>query len=378
MRWVRVVLVLAVAGWAPAASGWESGELRLRGRLQTCFEVEEWTARDGSESRWVSSFRLRRARIDGRWKPADRVRLVLEFEGAGDIRFADRFGPDGERMDARREASIELKDAYGRFEIDRALRVQLGQFKKPFSRLRMESPFDLFLPVRGLLNDCPVNDTRYGGYGGRDVGLMVYGRFKSLARLTYHLGVFSGPRQQDMVESSTKDYVARLQVRPFEGARLAVNWSHKVYHYKEGPTDADLGLVRGHAYTGNLLGADLRVKLAGVTLVLEGAVGDNLDLGPGHLLWGAHGTLYREFELTDGLTLTPAVMVEVYDPDDGDDRDPVLRLAGAVNLDVGELARFVVFAEGGTGAFAEWEAEEGAFVPRAPATRLFLQAQMAF
>ena len=158
------------------AGAWETESLRLRGRLQTRFEVEE---KDDGE--WTSAFRIRRARFDGRWKPTDRVRLVLEFEGAGML-----------TMNNAESAYTELKDAYGRVDIHEALRVQVGYFKKPFSRLKMMSPFELFVPARGMLNRHAVARTSHGGYGGRDVGLMLSGRFKQAARLRYFLGAFSG------------------------------------------------------------------------------------------------------------------------------------------------------------------------------------------
>ena len=153
----KILTVFLVVLLSPTAGAWETGDLRLRGRLQTRFEAQE---KDDGE--WTSAFRVRRARFDGMWLPSEWVRLVLEFEGAG-------------MLDLNNAEShyTELKDAYGRIEVDEALRVQVGYFKKPFSRLKMMSPFDLFLPARGMLNRHAVARTSHGGYGGRDVGLMA-------------------------------------------------------------------------------------------------------------------------------------------------------------------------------------------------------------
>jgi hypothetical protein len=335
----KILAALIVVLLSQSAGAWETGDLRLRGRLQTRFEAEE---KDDGE--WTSAFRVRRARFDGRWLPSEWVRLVLEFEGAG-------------MLDLNNAEShyTELKDAYGRIELDDVLRIQLGHFKKPFSRLKMTSPFELFLPARGMLNRNAVARGSHGGYGGRGVGLMLSGRFRELARFRYYLGVFSGMGFEDGIEESHKDFVGRLQARPFKGLRLAVNASHKLYHNPVGKT-----------FTANLLGADLRYKIAGFTLLLEGAYGDNIDLGPGHTLWGFHGTLAYKLALDDWLVIIPAVMAEVFEPD-GDDR--AVRLAGALNLDFVDFCRVIFFAEGAVSNLP------GDY--RLP-TRFFIQVNMAF
>jgi hypothetical protein len=247
----KTLVVLLLVLLTHSAGAWESGGLRLRGRLQTRFEVD--FEQDSS------AFSVERARFDGRWKPSDWVRLVLEFEGAGLVGSNDQ-----------EDCGVVMLDAYGRFDVHPALRIHIGQFKKPFSRLKMMSSFDLYLPVRGLLNRYAVtrqcswtpkqsdvvgqHEVRracHGGYGGRDVGVMVSGRFKKLARLQYYLGVFSGPGIVEGREESHKDLVGRIQFRLFKGLRLAVNATHKLYH--PGPDDpADL------QFSANLFGADLR------------------------------------------------------------------------------------------------------------------------
>jgi hypothetical protein len=296
---------------------------------------------------------------------------------------------------------VVMMDAYGRFDIHPALRIHVGQFKKPFSRLKMMSPFDLYLPVRGLLNqyavtrqcswiprrsDVAEHEVRracHGGYGDRDVGVMLSGRFKKLKRLQYYLGVFSGPGIVEGLEESHKDLVGRIQFRPFKGLRVAVNATHKLYH--PGPLD-DPELT----FTANFFGADLRYRIGGFTLLLEGAFGDDLHAGPGYSLWGAHATAAYAVSLTDELIFTPAVMVEVFDPEDLDAGDAVkddraVRLALALNLDVGEICRVILFAEGGWGGFQAWNPDnptlsrtEAVAEARAVATRFFVQVNLAF
>ena len=353
MKVYATCLLFGLLLTAPAALAWESesGELRLRGRLQTRFEVEE--QQDGDFS---SRFRLKRARFDGRWKPSDKVRVVLEFEGAELLETSSGEYP-----------RVELKDAYGRLQLHKALRIELGHLKKPFSRLKMESPFDLLLPVRGMLNRHAVADTRHGGHGGRGVGMLLSGRFKELARLRYYLGAFSGLGFEEGIEESHKDFVGRLQVRPFKGMRLAIGASHKLYH-------DTLGRTR----TANLFGADLRYRFLGFTLLVEGAYGDNVDAGPGHCLWGVHGTLAYAIELGEALVLTPAFMVEAFDPDDKTENGRAIRFAGAINLDIEDYCRLILFAEGATGELRAFDEIEAAVRARQVATRVFLQVNMAF
>lgn len=345
-------LVVFIAVLLPLTAGaWESGNLRLRGRLQTCFEAE-----DKADGGWTGAFRIRRARFDGRWKPSDRVRLILEFEGAGML-----------EMNNAESAYTELKDAYGRIDVHDALQVQMGYFKKPFSRLKMMSSFDLLLPARGMLNRHAIARTGHGGYGGREVGLMLSGRFKQLARMRYSLGAFSGIGFLDGLEESHKDFVGRLQVRPLKGLRVAVNATHKLYH--------DL---LGNTRTVNLFGADLRYKLGGLVLLLEGACGDNVDAGPEHLLWGFHGTVAYALSLSDTLVLIPAFMAEVFDPDDQIDGGRAIRFAGALNLDISGICRVILFAEGARGDLRAYDLIQGGQRNREVPTRVLVQVNMVF
>ena len=341
-------ILLALLLVSPDAWAWESGTLRIRGRLQTRFEAEEKAEEDGGG--WESEFRLRRARVDGRWEPADWARLVLEFEGA---------------------ETVGILDAFGRVEVHPALVFHLGQFKRPFSRLKMESPFKNVVPARGLLNRYAVAQTSHGGYGGRDIGVMVSGRLKKLARFSYYLGVFSGPGFIDGTEESHKDIVARIQVRPFKGLRVAINASHKLYH-------GDGGAL----LTANLFGADARFKLGDFILQLEGAYGDNVDAPAdlvNHRLWGAHGIVSYALRIGDELVLTPACMAEVFDSDDQDDGGRAFRLAGALNLDIGELMRVVLYAEGLiSGELEVLEQNDRSIEEDFVGTRVMVQVNMVF
>ncbi len=349
----------------PAARAWQKKGLRLRGRAQVrwVFEREIETLVTESETGampdvtredtgdWVDYFKLRRARFDGRWKPTDWIRLMLEME------VTDR---------------VEPRDIYVRMDLHPLLRITTGQFKKPFSRLKMESPFNLVIPERGLLNRFAVADTYYGGFGGRDIGLMFSGTWDGPVRLRYYLGAFNNPLDDD---SYHRDYVARLQVRVIKGLIIAASASHKLYdedHGEPGYTD-----YRVIPRTRNMFGADIRWTLGDFRLDIEGAVGDNAnsdeqqmdrDSFPvvcnsyGSTMYGAHAVVSYRVKIGESLVLTPAFMAEVFDPGDGEDADTVVRLAGAVNADIGDNVRVVLSAEGLLDRAADYDLPTNIFV----------------
>jgi len=183
------------------------------------------------------------------------------------------------------------------------------------------------------------------------------------------------------MENASTDYVARFQFRPFKGMRMALSWSHKVYHYKEGATQPGVALTRAAAYTGNLFGLDARLRLGDFTLLAETALGDNVDFGPGHTLFGVHGTLAWAWEVYHDLVFTPALTVEWFDPSDADGMDGALRLASALNIDIENLVRLVFFVEGSTGEMTFWDpdaGDSGGYVTQSPPMRVFIQLNLTF
>lgn len=282
--------------------------LRLRGRLQTGWELNS-SETSGS---WSDGFFVRRARIDGRWMPFDWTKLNLEIELA-------------------RSGGVRARDVYAAFEVLPDLELTVGRFKKPFSRLRMSSPFDLWIPERGLLDANAVDNTPYGGFGARDYGVMISGALKGPALLgdplkfSYDLGAFNAlPGDADY----HRDFVGRAQLRLFKGLVVATNGTLKYYE------------SAGSLKQAFLLGGDLKWELGDFLLQLEGAYGSNVSLGG--FLGGAHATAAYTLPLWDDMALTPAVMLEVFDPSNAAGEDADLRLAAALNLDLNAQIRVVL------------------------------------
>ena len=325
------------------ARAWETEGLRLRGRLHGRWELEEDPAEAGY---WSETFRLRRARVDGRWEPENWLRLMLELELTDGVR---------------------ARDVYGRLQPLPLLQITAGRFKKPFSRLKMSSPFNLVIPERGLLDRYAVADTYYGGYGGRDIGIMLSGAYEGPVKLRYYLGAFNNPLDENEYH---RDYVARLQIRIIKGLLLAGNLSYKRYE------TFDFGETRQG--DGVLVGGDLRWSIGDFRAQLEGAWGDHLgtegglvdyvNLARGNSLYGVHSIFSWRFRITDTLALIPAFMAEVFDPSDERQDDTAVRLAGALNADLAKYIRMVLFAEGVLRKAAQYDTP----------TAVFLQLQLDF
>ena len=113
-----------------------------------------------------------------------------------------------------------------RFTNDNALTVRLGQFKHSYTMENPLSPTALELidvysqAVLYLAGEGPdpLNGVNYG----RDMGLMVFG---DLAKgvLHYELALMSGQGINRKDLNNQKDFIAKLEVRPAEGFRVAAS-----------------------------------------------------------------------------------------------------------------------------------------------------------
>lgn len=299
---------------APASDPFKPDNIKLHGRIQTGWQLTG----DTNTGAWSDSLYMRRARIGAKWEPLDWARLNLEF-----------------KLDL---TGLAARDMYAAFDINHWFDLSVGYFKKPFSRLRMMSSFDMPIPERGLLDANVVKTTKFGGFGNRDLGLMVSGDvegptlWRDPLKLSYALGLFNNLPSESNYH---RDVAARAQLRLFKGLVVAADGSFKFY--QESST----------AKTASMLGADLKWELGDFRLQLEGAVGDNVNLGS--RLWGAHTILSYAIPLA-GLNqpwmaewvLTPAIMAEVFDPDVSANDDLDLRLAAALNLDLNRNLRVVL------------------------------------
>ena len=332
----QVIASLVVLLMCPLAQAWEQDGLKLRGKLIGRYQVRD---QDRKFGRWTDEVTLHRARFDARWEVVEDLRLQLELELTG---------------------GVKARDVYARYQFHQAFKVTVGRFKKPFSRLRMTSRWDLLIPRRGILDSHVVRRSLFGGFGRRDAGIMFSGRVGEQVRLRYFLGMFDGDLSQsaffqdpdDPGEDNTnyRDYLARVQARVVRGVVVGFSFNHK---------RAGVLLSQGDEkrVTFNMLGADIRISVGGFRLQLEGTWGDNPNAAKGRKLLGGHAIASYRLKLNETMTLAPAFMFEYMDPDDGLEDNHAIRLAGAINLFVGKHTRLVLSVEGGPDEYS-WEVPE--------------------
>jgi len=110
-----------------------------------------------------------------------------------------------------------------RISNDKSLNVRLGQFKHSYTMENPLSPTALELidvysqAVLYLAGEGPdpLNGVNYG----RDMGLMVYGDLVK-NKIHYELALMSGQGINRRDQNNQKDFIAKLEVRPFDGLRV--------------------------------------------------------------------------------------------------------------------------------------------------------------
>jgi hypothetical protein len=280
----------------------EDVSISLSGRLQPQFNTS-------SADSVQSTFELRRARIG--------VDLLIDewIEGRIEWNFAH---------------TARLEDGYVNLAIDPRLELQVGQFKKPFSRLELTSssrivPIEAGLRIRGLDSNAEHHlllDENV--YIGREIGAQVHGQ---LGPLGYAAGIFNGSDQNSRDVNDAKSYAARLNLKPFEapfeigaGASLrdvALVDSLDETFTEEGlaiELDAQWGAFRrpGPFVLVEVMQAEnfeLDDPMIGASAILawfQPIAGGRIE-GIEPLLRGSYGDPSTEFEDNSGILLTPGV-----------------------------------------------------------------------
>lgn len=189
-------------GLAERLSAWERIRARLpriSGYLQLGYEWLEHTS---------SEFFIRRVRLDFHGDLAPKL----------DYRFHVEL------------VSPRLLDAYLRYRPFDQLNLQVGEFKIPFSIENTEYP-----PTRFEFIDYPMALVRLMGFNdicgltatGRDLGAQLYGGFwrrEGRHLLCYNLALFNGEGVNAADRNRSKDFVARLTLRPMDGLQVSGSW----------------------------------------------------------------------------------------------------------------------------------------------------------
>ncbi len=285
-------------------------------------------ARFELEARVISGFEYERERPSGAQTDPGGKEYGFELDQA-------RVGISGELDRLRVNLNLELGDALSRntgaaadsppylrtaaleYRFSRALRLTVGRYKRPFSRLALESRVDLPVLDRGLLNDLLVEANQWGD---RAVGAMASGRLE-VAKLRWYLSL-SNPSWSPSLRSEGLDVLGRVQLSPAKGLTLGINGGYK-----------HLRLAGSSTGTDNLaIGGDIGWKIAGAHLLLEGSYA-RLPLETGRPSgFGALLMADYELELSRNWALQPVVFVELADADAELSQTESLKLAVGVNL----------------------------------------------
>ena len=167
----------------------------------------------------------------------------------------------------------ELKDAYLRARGD-AFFAQAGQFKMPFSAIRLESPWDLLLADRGFVDDVLTDRFQVAG---RRPGWAFGVRDKGGVRPALVVGTFQGSVLEDETQDEfepideltldSQSLVARATIRLGDVA-LGAGYQHRA------GSPAELEVE--HYATGNVdVVVDTELGGGGLRIWAEGIVGES-------------------------------------------------------------------------------------------------------
>lgn len=199
-------LTAEVAALKAKSATWDkilAGLPRISGYVQAGYEWSENT----------STFFVKRARLSlaGDIAPKIDYRIQVEF------------------------VSPRLVDLYLRYRPFDALNLQVGEFKIPFSIENTD-----YAPLRLELIEYPMALRRLMGYSdlcglsatGRDLGAQLYGGFwhrDGYSIVSYNIGVFNGEGLNVKDKNRSKDFVARLMLRPAAGLLLSGSYYRGEY-----------------------------------------------------------------------------------------------------------------------------------------------------
>lgn len=301
-----------------------------------------WTL-DDSMGEPSNAFSIEMARIKLRWDPARLLRAAVSAD------FDQLFGASN----ATKAKKSMLRDAYLHVKPFKVLRVKVGQFKRPFSRLELRSRRRLESVRRGYGNAWIVEEL---GFGDRDLGLQLDGRLGKRKRgISYALGVFNGPGRnaKELDVNGTKDVVFRLEGNPVKWLSLGANVSLKNY---------DVESVDYYPEFAWMSGVDFRLSMKGFSLLSEGLFGLNqdrcasdddpedcrLDADSGSLPYSYGATLMATYKFglgSSGMRLQPVLRGEILVPDDSDSDARLYSAGVGANLLIIDGLRLMVHGE---------------------------------
>lgn len=204
--------------------------LSISGWMNIQYDYEQQLNNDNVLIKDINTLNVRRARLDVKGN----INKNLEFRVQGDF-----------------AGTPKLVDGFVKVKLHKSFNIQVGQFKIPFTFENPQSPLTLegieYAQVISKLSGYSDISGVKTYFGGRDVGLMVYGDFFSFERdgkeipiLTYKLGVFNGNGMNNKDANTAKDIAASIEVCPgVKGLMLAASYYDGNYMLKKNETVYD-------------------------------------------------------------------------------------------------------------------------------------------
>ncbi len=309
---------------------------RLSGgaNLHTLWTLSE-TAGDPSNEIAISMARVKLLWREGKW-----LRARLQF--------------DVDQLFEEEKSRAMLRDAWVELRLNRALRLRLGQFKRPFSALELRGRSSLEVISRGPANGLLIEDL---GFGDRDLGLQISGDFgRSKRQVSYALGAFNGTgrNQPETDGNGAKDIVGRVTARARRWLTFGANASVKLF---------DTETVGYYPSWSWMTGVDMTIERKGLFVLVEALYGLNHDrcalafepdecraendrVGVPRAAAVSALVAYR-FDLGTSLELAlePVVKGEVLMPDDGLDKALAGQASVGANLHFGKHVRLMVHGD---------------------------------
>jgi len=198
---------------APVAKAPQSIETGY-GRIKFNGLVQGWYA--GGNGGFRDTFRIRRSELKFSGEITPHARWTVMIDPSKALGLNNTYTViDGAPVLADtsvNQASRILQDAFITVDYNKNIRVNVGQFKVPFSLEGLQSSAALETVERALFAS---DRGRAGTYGDvRDLGVMVHGPLSSA--VDYQIGLFngSGENQNDLDKNDQKAVAGRLVVHP--------------------------------------------------------------------------------------------------------------------------------------------------------------------
>jgi len=296
-------------------------KLQVKARLHTL-----WTVEDDSDKP-ANDFSIDLARLEFVWEQGKIVEGALQFDVAAFRADAASWGL--------------LRDAYIRIAPLKALKLTMGQFKRPFSMFELRSRGKIEVIDRGIGNEWLIEDL---GYGDRDIGVQRDGKLFGKRGLYYALGVFNGQGRNtpDADLDGSKDIVGRVEVDPLKWLTFGASGAWRKFSSAQNALEIPPLVDSAWA-----AGADVALDFDDVRCWTEGTVGQRWDIDGVPYAWtGLVMALYTiDLVPSWSLRLQPVGKAEVVVPDSDEADARIWMFTPGVNLLFGNYVRLMIDGE---------------------------------